>query len=151
LIIIGCVGRLCIIHRVFLTGRGNYFTTPRIYCNIEECISPLTPTLSTAEEHRGEGGLKCTAYFEKINCQEQDLTSEAIRGLEERLKNLVRGCKGGYFASQAVISSAFSLTRQAIQLGYLPRLKIQHTSAAQMGQIYIAPVNWMLMLCTIAI
>lgn len=54
-------------------------------------------------------------------------------------------------ASQAVISGAFSLTRQAIQLGYLPRLKVQHTSAAQMGQIYIAPVNWMLMVCTIAL
>jgi len=54
-------------------------------------------------------------------------------------------------ASQAVISGAFSLTRQAIQLGYLPRLKIQHTSAAQIGQIYIAPVNWMLMACTIAL
>jgi len=54
-------------------------------------------------------------------------------------------------ASQAVISGAFSLTRQAIQLGYLPRLKIQHTSAVQIGQIYIAPVNWMLMVCTIAL
>jgi len=54
-------------------------------------------------------------------------------------------------ASQAVISGAFSLTRQAIQLGYLPRLKVQHTSAAQMGQIYVAPVNWMLMACTIAL
>jgi KUP system potassium uptake protein len=54
-------------------------------------------------------------------------------------------------ASQAVISGAFSLTRQAIQLGYLPRLNIQHTSAAQIGQIYIAPVNWMLMVCTIAL
>jgi len=54
-------------------------------------------------------------------------------------------------ASQAVISGAFSLTRQAIQLGYLPRLKVQHTSSAQMGQIYVAPVNWMLMVCTIAL
>ena len=54
-------------------------------------------------------------------------------------------------ASQAVISGAFSLTRQAIQLGYLPRLKIEHTSATQIGQIYIAPVNWMLMICTIAL
>ena len=54
-------------------------------------------------------------------------------------------------ASQAVISGAFSLTRQAIQLGYLPRLKVQHTSVAQIGQIYIAPVNWMLMVCTIAL
>ena len=54
-------------------------------------------------------------------------------------------------ASQAVISGAFSLTRQAIQLGYQPRLHIRHTSAMQMGQIYIAPVNWMLMVCTIAL
>ncbi len=54
-------------------------------------------------------------------------------------------------ASQAVISGAFSMTRQAIQLGYLPRLKIRHTSSTQIGQIYIAPVNWMLMICTIAL
>lgn len=54
-------------------------------------------------------------------------------------------------ASQAVISGAFSLTRQAIQLGYLPRLNIRHTSARQMGQIYIAPVNWMLMVCTVTL
>ena len=52
-------------------------------------------------------------------------------------------------ASQAVISGAFSMTRQAIQLGYLPRLNIRHTAATQIGQIYVAPVNWMLMLCTI--
>jgi len=54
-------------------------------------------------------------------------------------------------ASQAVISGAFSMTRQAIQLGYLPRLTIRHTSALQIGQIYIAPVNWMLMVCTIVL
>ena len=54
-------------------------------------------------------------------------------------------------ASQAVISGAFSMTRQAIQLGYLPRLNIRHTSASQMGQIYVAPVNWMLAVCTIAL
>ena len=54
-------------------------------------------------------------------------------------------------ASQAVISGAFSMTRQAIQLGYLPRLDIRHTSARQIGQIYVAPVNWMLMVSTIAL
>ncbi|MGW8161405.1 MAG: potassium transporter Kup [Desulfobulbales bacterium] len=54
-------------------------------------------------------------------------------------------------ASQAVITGAYSLTRQAIQLDYLPRLKISHTSAAQMGQIYIAPVNWILMVSTIGL
>ncbi|MFC1811610.1 potassium transporter Kup [Thermodesulfobacteriota bacterium] len=54
-------------------------------------------------------------------------------------------------ASQAVISAAFSLTRQAVQLGYLPRMNIRHTSGTQIGQIYVAPVNWMLMACTIAL
>ncbi len=54
-------------------------------------------------------------------------------------------------ASQAVITGSFSLTRQAIQLGYLPRMKICHTSAAHMGQIYIPKVNWVLMLCTIGL
>jgi KUP system potassium uptake protein len=54
-------------------------------------------------------------------------------------------------ASQAVISGAFSLTRQAVQLGYSPRLKIQHTSHRQIGQIYVAAVNWGLMLMTCAL
>lgn len=48
-------------------------------------------------------------------------------------------------ASQAVISGAFSLTRQAIQLGYLPRMRILHTSAAEQGQVYIPVVNWLLL------
>ena len=45
-------------------------------------------------------------------------------------------------ASQAVISGAFSLTQQAVQLGLLPRLEIQHTSESQVGQIYMPRVNW---------
>jgi len=45
-------------------------------------------------------------------------------------------------ASQALITGAFSVTKQAIQLGYLPRLNIQHTSVRDTGQIYIAFVNW---------
>ncbi len=48
-------------------------------------------------------------------------------------------------ASQAVISGVFSLTRQAIQLGYLPRMDIRHTSASEIGQIYIPAINWALM------
>ena len=47
-------------------------------------------------------------------------------------------------ASQAVISGAFSVTRQAVQLGFLPRLVIRHTSELSMGQIYIPAVNWAL-------
>ena len=54
-------------------------------------------------------------------------------------------------ASQAVISGAFSLSRQAVQLGFLPRLKIIHTSPHRIGQIYIPGVNWLLMVCTIAL
>jgi KUP system potassium uptake protein len=52
-------------------------------------------------------------------------------------------------ASQALISAVFSLTRQAVQLGYSPRLEIQHTSAYTMGQIYIRQVNWGLMFATL--
>ena len=54
-------------------------------------------------------------------------------------------------ASQAVISGVFSLTRQAVQLGYMPRLEIQHTSAREIGQIYIPAINWALMLACIAL
>jgi KUP system potassium uptake protein len=49
-------------------------------------------------------------------------------------------------ASQALISGAFSLTRQAVQLGYIPRVTIVHTSSSQIGQIYIPEVNWALWL-----
>jgi KUP system potassium uptake protein len=48
-------------------------------------------------------------------------------------------------ASQAVISGAFSLTRQAVQLGYSPRMSVTHTSSDEQGQIYIGPINWALM------
>ena len=54
-------------------------------------------------------------------------------------------------ASQALISGAFSLTRQAIQLGYSPRLDIEHTSSEEIGQVYVPQVNWALMLSTIVI
>src|SRR6266498_3410413 len=54
-------------------------------------------------------------------------------------------------ASQAVISGAFSLTRQAVQLGYSPRLKIEHTSSREIGQIFVPTVNWALMLVTCAL
>jgi KUP system potassium uptake protein len=54
-------------------------------------------------------------------------------------------------ASQAVISGAYSLTRQAVQLGYLPRLDIEHTSAREIGQIYIPAINWALMFACIGL
>ncbi|MEP3420132.1 MAG: potassium transporter Kup [Erythrobacter sp.] len=54
-----------------------------------------------------------------------------------------------FIASQAVISGAFSITSQAIQMGYIPRLKIRHTSETEGGQIYIPAVNWALMVAVI--
>jgi KUP system potassium uptake protein len=48
-------------------------------------------------------------------------------------------------ASQAVISGAFSISAQAVQLGYLPRLNVRHTSAQTIGQIYIPGINWLLL------
>jgi KUP system potassium uptake protein len=54
-------------------------------------------------------------------------------------------------ASQALISGAFSLTRQAVQLGYIPRVTIVHTSSTQIGQIYIPEVNWALWLGCVAL
>ena len=54
-------------------------------------------------------------------------------------------------ASQALISAVFSLTRQATQLGFLPRVQIVHTSGAVAGQIYLPALNWILMLATISI
>lgn len=54
-------------------------------------------------------------------------------------------------ASQAVISGVFSLTRQAVQLGFAPRVNIRHTSSGEIGQIYIPSANWMLMVGTVAL
>jgi KUP system potassium uptake protein len=54
-------------------------------------------------------------------------------------------------ASQAVISGAFSLTMQAVQLGYLPRVVIEHTSERERGQIYVPSVNWVLMIACIGL
>ena len=52
-------------------------------------------------------------------------------------------------ASQAVITGAFSLTSQAIQLGLLPRFGVKHTSEAMSGQIYLPRVNWMLLVAVV--
>lgn len=54
-------------------------------------------------------------------------------------------------ASQALISGAFSLTMQAVQLGFAPRVAIEHTSSATRGQIYIPGINWVLMLACISL
>ncbi len=64
---------------------------------------------------------------------------------------VVLSAMAAVIASQAVISGAFSLTQQAIQLGYSPRLDIRHTSEHQQGQVYVPAVNWVLMLATVGL
>jgi KUP system potassium uptake protein len=54
-------------------------------------------------------------------------------------------------ASQSIITGAFSLTRQAMQLGWMPGLDIRQTSDQEYGQIYVPAINWIMMICTIAI
>jgi KUP system potassium uptake protein len=62
-----------------------------------------------------------------------------------RVPMIFLACAATVIASQAVISGAFSVTRQAVQLGYLPRLRILHTSHHAAGQIYVPFVNWTLL------
>jgi KUP system potassium uptake protein len=66
-----------------------------------------------------------------------------------RLPLVILAILATIIASQAVISGAFSLTQQAIQLGFMPRLRIRHTSESAAGQIYIPAINWALMLMVI--
>ena len=66
-----------------------------------------------------------------------------------RLPMVIVSTMATIIASQAVISGAFSVTHQAVQLGYLPRLKTLHTSEKAAGQIYIPIVNWMLLVMVI--
>jgi KUP system potassium uptake protein len=61
-----------------------------------------------------------------------------------RLPLVALATAAAIIASQALISGAFSLTRAAIQLGYAPRLNVEHTSSWQMGQVYVPQVNWFL-------
>jgi KUP system potassium uptake protein len=68
-----------------------------------------------------------------------------------RLPLVILATAAAIIASQAVISGAFSITRQAVQLGYIPRIVVRHTSAREIGQIYIPAINWMLMLSAIGL
>jgi KUP system potassium uptake protein len=68
-----------------------------------------------------------------------------------RLPLVILATLATVIASQAVISGAFSVTQQAVQLGFLPRLRILHTSAQAMGQIYVPLVNWGLLVLVVAL
>ncbi|PIW56210.1 MAG: potassium transporter Kup [Sphingomonadales bacterium CG12_big_fil_rev_8_21_14_0_65_65_10] len=66
-----------------------------------------------------------------------------------RLPLVILATMATFIASQAVISGAFSITHQAMQLGFIPRMSIRHTSETEAGQIYIPVVNWALMVAVI--
>jgi KUP system potassium uptake protein len=68
-----------------------------------------------------------------------------------RIPMVVLATVATVIASQSVISGAFSVTRQAVQLGFLPRLTIRHTSAREIGQVYVPAVNWFLLGAVVAL
>ena len=89
-------------------------------------------------------GLPDAAANEAINNPFFYLAPEAYR-----LPLVILATFATFIASQAVISGAFSITHQAIQLGFVPRLSIRHTSDEHSGQIYIPSINWALMIAVI--
>ncbi|MEU6642699.1 potassium transporter Kup [Saccharomonospora sp. NPDC046836] len=68
-----------------------------------------------------------------------------------RILMIVLATAATVIASQAVITGAFSVTSQAAQLGYLPRLRVTHTSATERGQIYVPWINWLLMVSVLTL
>jgi KUP system potassium uptake protein len=68
-----------------------------------------------------------------------------------RIPLIVLACAATVIASQAVITGAFSVASQAAQLGYLPRLRIVHTSRSERGQIYVPWVNWLLLVSVLTL
>ena len=68
-----------------------------------------------------------------------------------RLPLVILATFATFIASQAVISGAFSITHQAMQLGFIPRLSIRHTSETEVGQIYIPSINWALLIAVIVL
>ena len=64
---------------------------------------------------------------------------------------IVLATMAAIIASQSVITGAFSMSRQAMQLGYIPRMRIKHTSSDTIGQIYVPGINWLMMLTVIAL
>jgi KUP system potassium uptake protein len=76
---------------------------------------------------------------------------DLVSGTPFLIPMVVLATMAAIIASQALISGAFSLTNQAVQLGYLPRVQVVHTSHKHEGQIYVPEVNWLLMVCCVAL
>jgi KUP system potassium uptake protein len=68
-----------------------------------------------------------------------------------RVPMVILSTVAAIIASQAVISGAFSVTRQAIRLGFLPRLSVRHTSKEEVGQVYVPAVNWIIFAAVVAL
>ncbi len=68
-----------------------------------------------------------------------------------RIPLVILATMAAVIASQALISGAFSLTQQAIQLGYLPRMNVDHTSPREIGQVYLGAINYVLMITCLAV
>jgi KUP system potassium uptake protein len=95
--------------------------------------------------YMGQGAMLLTLPADQVATAVRDpffyLASDQLR-----LPLVLLATAATIIASQAVISGAFSVTQQAIQLGFVPRLRITHTSESAAGQIYIPVVNWALMI-----
>ena len=100
--------------------------------------------------YMGQGAMLLSMPPEQVDTAVKDpffyLASDAMR-----LPLVLLATAATIIASQAVISGAFSVTQQAIQLGFVPRLRITHTSEAAAGQIYIPLVNWALMVMVLVL
>ncbi len=94
--------------------------------------------------YMGQGALLMREGYPALESPFYMLAPEALQ-----FPLVILATMAAVIASQAVISGAFSVTQQAIQLGFVPRLKIEHTSAATAGQIYIPLINWALMIMVI--
>ena len=68
-----------------------------------------------------------------------------------RIPMVILSTIAAIIASQAVISGAFSVTRQAIRLGFLPRLVVRHTSREEVGQVYVPAANWIIFAAVVAL
>jgi KUP system potassium uptake protein len=90
--------------------------------------------------YMGQGALLFRDGHAALASPFYNLAPEALK-----LPLVILATMAAIIASQAVISGAFSVTQQAIQLGFMPRLRIEHTSASTAGQIYIPLINWLLM------
>ncbi len=99
----------------------------------------------------GQGAALLSAPPGTIKNPFYEVASVEVFGVSMLIPMLVLATMAAIIASQALISGVFSITRQAMQLGFWPRVTVVHTSAVTEGQIYIPEMNWLMMAGTIAV